>query len=108
MKNGFVVVALALMLAGTASAQSRRNSFKIFPGVDQGRAAVQGFDTRDPNMPVAAPQPRNSGFDVMKLLPNIPSFNTTPSMVTPRSTFPTPAQMPGMEYLKAFQFRTGQ
>ncbi len=54
--------------------------------------------------PIALPQLRqNTSFSLTDLIPKV--LLPSPQSTFARSTFPTPAQMPGKEYLKAFGFQ---
>jgi hypothetical protein len=93
---------LALGLAGAAQAQ-RAFTF----GGPIGPLQNQVINTPVPNLPIASPQvlTGRTGFRLFNFMPHNSRMNNTP--VIGRSIFPTPKQMPGMDYLRAFKYGRG-
>ena len=98
-------VFLAALLAGaTVAAPARSGPIFTFGGVDPTKLTFQPVDTSASVVPIAQPQTRSSvGFKLINLLPRISFPGAKP--VVGQSQFPTPADMPGASYLKAFRFQ---
>jgi hypothetical protein len=103
----WVAAGLALGLANAADAQTisyggpvpRPQFIFPFPGVQRTL-----FSLQDPNMPIAQPmQVSSSGFSLSRFLPNL-GLRNGPTVIG-QSAFPTPSQLPGMDYFRAFQLR---
>jgi hypothetical protein len=88
--------------AGPASAQ-----WALTWGGPVSPIVQQVVNTQNVNVPIAQPQylPSRS-FSSMSLTQFIPpAFTGNSKPVLGSSQFPTPAQLPGSNYLKSFQFR---
>jgi len=94
---------LGLCFAGQAPAQTL-NLFNF--GTTQPIQNVP-IDTSTANIPIAQPQtlPNAVGHKLASFIPGFTSFSN--QRVTGVSQFPTPSQMPGLDYLKAFKYGRG-
>ena len=101
---------LAGLVIGLCWAESASAQGALTWGGPVGPIQQQVINTQDVNVPIAQPQflPSRS-FSSMSLTQFIPPFfrsaNSKP--VLGASQFPTPAQMPGSNYLKSFRFYRG-
>jgi hypothetical protein len=102
MHRGLWLFAVLLALAGVSPAQAQRRSI-FFGGVDPTNLTFVPVDTSQSVVPIAQPVTRSTGFRLVDLLPRIPLPGARP--VIGRSTFPAESQLPGLDYLKAFQYR---
>jgi hypothetical protein len=103
----WVAAGLALGLANAADAQvisyggavPRPQFIFPFPGVQRTL-----FSLRDPNLPIAQPMTVNTGgSSLTRFFPNLGLRNGPP--IIGQSVYPTPSQMPGLDYFRAFQLR---
>src|SRR5262245_36425799 len=95
---------LAVVLAFAAAAEAKAQRPSVFGGVDPSKIVYQPVDTSKVNVPIARPQ--NISFPSLNLFNYFPKLNLTPSKPTlGHSNFPTPAEMPGPDYLKAFGYQ---
>lgn len=92
-----VGLALALGLAGSASAQS-----SFFPTIGQTQNVM--VDTRDATLPIAQPMTTNSAWSRLTSFFPLTAGTMWYKPTGGVSTFPTPSQMPNGDYLKAFGF----
>ena len=92
---------LGFLLAGNASAQ------RAFTWGPVGPVQYQVVDTQNMNVPIAQPQSaaNRTGFKLPSYFPSFHPFSNKP--VFGSSPFPTPAQLPGSNYLKNFNFHRG-
>jgi len=102
MRRCVILSALALVLTvGSAAHAQRRGPFGW--GADPTNLVFVPIDTTVSNAPIAQPQNRSTGFSLLSFMPRFLLPSAKP--VIGQSTFPTPAQMPGADYLKGFQYR---
>jgi hypothetical protein len=88
---------LGLALAAPAHAQ-RIATFGVTPGP----IVNQPIDTSAAAIPIAQPMTVSHTFSLLNFSPHFPFPGAKPIHGT--SQFPTPSQMPGAGYLKAFGF----
>jgi hypothetical protein len=89
---------LGLAMTGPAWAQS-------FGGVNPANIVYTPVDTSQLNVPIAQPQQgRLTSFSLSSLFPNHPVMPGG-NQAFGFSHYPTPAQMPGANWLKAFHYQ---
>ncbi|HXG11947.1 MAG TPA: hypothetical protein VNK04_19480 [Gemmataceae bacterium] len=99
----WAAVVLGLVLAAPAWAQRT----VTFGGVDPLKIVNQPIDTSNSVVPIAQPQRlANVGFSLRNILPRVGLPSAKP--VIGRSLFPTPQNMPGANYLRAFHYQRPQ
>jgi len=107
MRQSVFLSALALVLAVGSAARAQRSGPIFFGGgVDPTKLVFVPVSTEASVVPIASPQTRSTGFSLLSFMPRF--LLPSPKPVIGQSTFPSEAQQPGAEYLKAFQYRAAR
>jgi hypothetical protein len=95
-------VVLGLGLAGSAPAQTV--NFGGFGSTWSGGIINQPTDVSTSPVPLASPlyRPNRTAFNTYSFMPQTSRLNNT--RVQGYSAYPTPTQMPGMQYLQSFNY----
>lgn len=105
MRRSVFLSALALVLAAGGVAHAQRSG-PFGWGADPTKLVFVPIDTTVSNAPIAQPQTRSTGFSLLSFMPRF--LLPSPKPVIGQSTFPSQAQLPGADYLKAFQYRAAR
>ncbi len=107
MRRSVLWCALALLLAAGSSARAQVSGPLFFGGgVDPTKLVFVPINTKASVVPIAEPQTRSTGFSLLNFMPRF--LLPSPKPVIGQSTFPSEAQLPGADYLKAFQYRAAR
>ena len=107
MRRTVVWCAVLLLLAcGPAARAQRRGPLFFGGGADPTQLTYVPIDTRASVVPIAQPQTRSTGFSLLSFMPRFTLPGSRP--VVGQSNFPSEAQLPGADYLKAFGYRAAR
>src|SRR5205807_1432123 len=103
MRRALSLSALVLLLVVGSPAHAQRTGPIFFGGgADPTHLIFVPIDTRQSVVPIAEPQTRSTAFKLLDLMPRISFPGAKP--IIGQSTFPSPNQLPGANYLKAFRY----
>src|SRR5262249_12808116 len=107
MRQSVLLCALVLVLAAGTSARAQVSGPLFFGGgVDPTKLVFVPIDPRASVVPIAEPQTRATGFSLLNFMPRF--LLPSPKPVIGQSTYPSQSQLPGADYLKAFQYRAAR
>jgi len=107
MRRSVMWGALVLLLIACPAAWAQRSGPIVFGGgVDPTKLVFVPINTNASVVPISQPQTRSIASSLLSLMPRFSLPGAKP--IIGQSTFPSEAQLPGADYLKAFQYRAAR